>query len=300
MNTFQLSCFLTVANTLNFAQAAKQVNISQPAITNQIKSLEKELDTKLFHRTTRMVELTPDGQAFIEDAKTMVAIAEQAKLRFGHAGEEIVESISIACDNLALIAPIPTILKELAATCTNLHPKLYVVPHNQLLKLLEAEMVDVFFDLREENDKVEKFTFKELKRSELVCVCPKNHPLAERTVITRADLKNEPLIFCNPMNLAPNLANLQWQLAKEKSPAYSHYCDSSEAAVLLAASGLGIAILPELAVTEDNRVVKIKTENAPKLSFGMFYKPRPESEVVRKFLQITKRFFDDHTENNEI
>lgn len=55
MNTFQLSCFLTVANTLNFAQAAKQVNISQPAITGQIKSLEKELDTKLFHRTTRMV-----------------------------------------------------------------------------------------------------------------------------------------------------------------------------------------------------------------------------------------------------
>ena len=57
-------------------------------------------------------------------------------------------------------------------------------------------------------------------------------------------------------------------------------------------------ILPELAVTEDNRVVKIKTENAPKLSFGMFYKSRPESEVVRKFLQITKRFFDARTEGS--
>lgn len=64
MNTFQLSCFLAVANTLNFAQTAKQVNISQPAITNQIKSLEKELDTKLFCRITRMVELTAEGQAF--------------------------------------------------------------------------------------------------------------------------------------------------------------------------------------------------------------------------------------------
>lgn len=300
MNTFQLSCFLTVANTLNFAQSAKQMNISQPAITNQIKSLEKELDTKLFHRTTRMVELTPDGQAFVEDAKTMVTIAEQAKLHFGHAGEEIIESISIACSSFAMIAPIPAILKELAATCTNLHPKLYVVPHNQLLKMLETEMADVIFDLREGNDATEKFTFKELKRSELVCVCPKNHPLAERKVITRTDLKNEPLIFCNPMNLDPNIANLQWQLAKEKSPAYSHYCDSSEAAVLLAASGLGIAILPELTVTEDNRVVKIKTENAPKLSFGMLYKSRPESETVRKFLKITRRFFDTRPENNQI
>lgn len=296
MNTFQLSCFLAVANTLNFAQAAKQVNISQPAITGQIKSLEKELDTRLFHRTTRMVELTPDGLAFIEDAKAMVAIAEQAKLRFGHAGEGVIEHISIACGSFSLIAPLPAILKELSATCTNLHPKLYVVPHNQLLRLLEMEAVDVLFDLREGNDGMERFTFKELKRSELVCVCPKDHPLAERRVITRADLKNEPLIFCNPMGLDPNIANLQWQLAKEKSPAYSHYCDSPEAAVLLVASGLGIAILPELAVTEDNRVVKIQTENAPKLSFGMFYKSHPESEVVRKFLQITKRFFDVRTE----
>lgn len=298
MNIFQLSCFLTVASTLNFAQAAKQVNISQPAITNQIKSLEKELDTKLFHRTTRMVELTPDGQAFIEDAKNMVAIAERAKLRFGHAGEEIIENISIACSSFALFNQLPAILKELAATCTNLHPKLYIVPHNQLLKLLETEVVDIVFDLREGVDRVEKFTFKELRQSELVCVCPKDHPLAKRTIITRTDLQNESLIFCNPMNLDPDIANLQWQLAKEKSPAYSHYCDSSETAILLASSGLGIAILPELMVTEDSEVVKVKTENAPTLSFGMFYKSRPESEVVQKFIRMTRHFFDAYTENN--
>lgn len=148
-------------------------------------------------------------------------------------------------------------------------------------------MADVLFDLRVGAEGVEKFTFKELKQSKLVCVCPKDHPLTKRTVITRTDLRNEPLIFCNPMNLAPDIANLQWQLAKEKSLTHSHYCDSSETAVILAASGLGIAILPELAVIENDRIVKIKTEDAPKLSFGMFYKSHPESEVVRKFLQIT-------------
>lgn len=300
MNTFQLSCFLTVANTLNFAQAAKQVNISQPAITKQIKSLEKELGTKLFYRTTRMVELTPDGQAFVEDAQNIVAIAKQTTLRFGRTGEEIIENISIACDNCTLLASIPEILKELSATCTNLHPKLSVVPRNQLRKLLETEMADVLFDLRAANDKMEKYTFKELKQCELVCVCSKDHPLAKRTVITRADLKDETLIFCNPMNVSPDIANLQWQLVKEKSPARSHYCDSSETAVLLAASGLGIALLPELMVTDDSRILTIKTEDSPKLSFGMFYKSRPESDVVRRFLQITKRYFDARTEHPKI
>ena len=64
MNTFQLSCYLAVANTLSFARAAQQMNISQPAITHQIKTLETELNVKLFRRSTRMVELTPEGQVF--------------------------------------------------------------------------------------------------------------------------------------------------------------------------------------------------------------------------------------------
>ena len=46
MNTIQLTCFLAVAETLNFARAAEQLNITQPAVTHQIRSLETELNTK--------------------------------------------------------------------------------------------------------------------------------------------------------------------------------------------------------------------------------------------------------------
>ncbi len=45
MNTFQLTCFLTVAETLSFAKAAKLLNVTQPAVTHQIHSLEEELNT---------------------------------------------------------------------------------------------------------------------------------------------------------------------------------------------------------------------------------------------------------------
>ena len=48
MNTFQLTCFLAVAETLSFARAAEQLHVTQPAVTQQIKSLEKELNVKLF------------------------------------------------------------------------------------------------------------------------------------------------------------------------------------------------------------------------------------------------------------
>ena len=72
MNTFQLECFLAVTNTLSFVRAAEQLNISQPAITHQIKTLEDELNTVLFKRSTRFVEITQEGISFIGDAKKMI------------------------------------------------------------------------------------------------------------------------------------------------------------------------------------------------------------------------------------
>ena len=65
MNTFQIQSIHSIANSLSFARAAEQMSVSQPAITHQIQTLENELNTKLFRRSTRLVELTLDGQAFI-------------------------------------------------------------------------------------------------------------------------------------------------------------------------------------------------------------------------------------------
>ena len=73
MNEFQLSCFLAVADCLNFARAAEQLHVTQPAVTQQIHSLEKELNTQLFKRTTRTVKLTEAGFLFLEDARHIVA-----------------------------------------------------------------------------------------------------------------------------------------------------------------------------------------------------------------------------------
>ena len=74
MNTFQLECFLAVAENLNFARAAEQLNITQPAVTHQIRSLEQELNTKLFHRTTRSVSLTSAGILLMDDARQILQI----------------------------------------------------------------------------------------------------------------------------------------------------------------------------------------------------------------------------------
>ena len=84
MTIFQIECFLTVAEFLNFAKAAEQMNISQPAITRQIQSLENELGGKLFQRSTRVVRLTESGHVFKVEAQTIVAAARRSIRRFFH------------------------------------------------------------------------------------------------------------------------------------------------------------------------------------------------------------------------
>ncbi len=296
MNTFQLTCFLAVASTLSFVRAAQQLNVSQPTITHQIKMLENELNVQLFRRSTRLVEITQDGQAFISDAKSMVAIAEQAKMRYKTHTDKQIESLSIGCSNYTQLGLLIDILNELSAAITNIHPQLFVVPHEQLFNLLERERADVIFDIRESRGTKGETKYRELAQSSLVCVCRYNHRLAGKEYITMQELGNETLIFCDPINIAPDIAKLQWKLAEGRNPTDVHFCNSSEASRVLAGAGLGVAILPELFVHNMDCIVKIPLKEAPKLSFGMFYKSRPGDYVLRKFIKITKNYFSDEVE----
>lgn len=289
MNTFQLKCFLAVANTLNFARAAEQMNISQPAITHQIKTLETELNTKLFFRSTRLVEITPDGNSFLSDAKNMVAIAEQAKIRFSTSSDKPIEKLSIGCSSYYQVLILSDSLHELGTSFPNLHPQLSVVPQDQLYQLLDNGGADVIFDIQDGTKETGKLTFKELRQSPIVCVCRNDHSLAGAEWVSLQELQSQPLIFCNPINLVPEVAKLQWKLAEKRHPADMHFCDSIEASVVLAGAGFGVAVLPELFIPPESNLVRIKLTDAPALSFGAFYKPYPGDDMLRKFIHIIKR-----------
>lgn len=71
MNDHQLLCFLTVSRTLNFTSAARELYCTQPALSYQIRSLEQELDLRLFTRSTTRVELTEAGRALLPHAKKL-------------------------------------------------------------------------------------------------------------------------------------------------------------------------------------------------------------------------------------
>ena len=289
MNIFQLSCFLAVANTLSFAKAAEKMNISQPAITHQIKALENELNVPLFRRTTRLVEITPEGQSFLSDAQSMVAIAAQAKLRFHNPEERPVEKLAIGCGSYTQLAMLTDSLKALGAQYPNLHPHLVVVPHEQLYALLENGTVDVIFDIGSGDPAHGRLTFTELLKSPIVCVCDGSNPLAQQEQVSMAELREQSLIFCNQINLIPDAAKLQWELAAGKGPAEVPFCTSVDGAMVLMQAGFGVAVIPEFLVPRDASLTALPLSGAPEVSFGMFYKPYPGDEVLRKLIQLARQ-----------
>ena len=288
MDIFQLSCFLTVAETLNFAQAAQQLSITQPAVTHQIRSLEQELGVKLFHRTTRTVKLTEAGVIFLNDAQHMVAIARRAKKRFENPYDQEFQVLSIGCHSYTHLFLLADVLQQMAQQYTDLHPRLRVVPFQHLYRLLQEDEVDAIIGFQEPDDKKVPGTFLPLKKVPVACVCAAGHPLARRQVVHLEELTQEKLVLLDPLRAVATVAQLQGQLMGGRSPDNFYFCESAEAITALVIAGYGISVLPDLLVPEMPLISRVPLTGVDPVSFGIYYKSVQGNPALKAFLACAK------------
>ncbi|HEY8074353.1 MAG TPA: LysR family transcriptional regulator [Labilithrix sp.] len=85
MSLSQIETFVTVVQTKSMSRAAERLHVAQPALSRQIKSLEEELGTRLFARTSRGMALLPEGEIFLEHARRILDEIAAARRRFGAA-----------------------------------------------------------------------------------------------------------------------------------------------------------------------------------------------------------------------
>src|SRR5919201_2305215 len=190
MDTRQLAAFCAVVEKKSFSQAAERLGVTQPAVSLQIRALEKRLGVQLLDRSGRRVEPTEAGLRLYRNAQRLLAVEEQLLEELDE-DERIAGRLELGASTGPGGSVIPVVLAELH----RLHPELSValtVDDTQgIVERVAERAIElgvVGFARRHRS-----VTYEVLFRDEVVLACPAGHRFAGKT-ITLDDLKSEPII----------------------------------------------------------------------------------------------------------
>ena len=264
MNTDQLKSFIQVAENLNFARAAEILKITQSAVSRQIHSLEDELGTKLLHRTTRTVILTPAGISFLEDAKNVMGRLKVAEQKIQRHQSTNIQVLTIGCQNEANLDLLCKVLKSCKQQIPELYPFLKVIPHRSILNLFYQDELDLLFGFQEDIPIKNDTVYQELFQIPLCCIVPASHPYAERLELAKEELYLENIVVCNSYAIPARVAEMQNQISQHILPESTYMCENLQVLLTLVRAGYGCSVLPLMNfVNTDIRGIPLKDSEPP-------------------------------------
>ncbi len=194
MEIRQLKAFLAIAEAKTFTAGAKQVNITQAAISMQIRQLEDEVGLTLFTRTPRRVIITEAGEYLLQRARRILrehdsALAEIAELAGAEHGRLRIGSASA----MFATAQLPQILEKLKGKYSSAEITVSSgTSHALVEKIMHGEIDIAFVSLPVENSNIQTDL---LFSDEIVAIAHPKHPLAKEKFISAATLAGEHLIL---------------------------------------------------------------------------------------------------------
>lgn len=291
MNIIQLRCFMSVAEYLSFARASEQLNMTQPAISHQIASLEKELDTKLFIRTTRTVRLTEEGKIFLSDAKKIVRIAFGAKSRIQHHAQESIQAFNVGIHSSMELHILITAFKNLTQSFPYISPNIKMLPEKSLRNALETEDIQALLSYQIVESVSQPGIYVELCQCPLACVMLPDHPLSSRAKICLEDLENEYLILYETHKNPAAIAQLQTDIIEKHAPNRFTFTDNPSCALTLVLAGSGISIIPDSIPLRHPKLCYIPLEGWEAVSYGLYYHHLKEQPALKQFITELKEIF---------
>ena len=292
MELRHLRYFVAVADERSFTRAAEKLGIAQPPLSQQIQSLEKELDVILFDRTKRPLQLTSAGQAFLEASRSTIANLEQSIQRTQRIHLEELNCLTIGFTSSIANGVLPNILRTFRQHYPEI--KLILWEENSAFQIerLRDHQTDVVFvyqnhDLTTAND----LTMMPLSQEMLVVVLPQNHPLAVQSQISLTDLANEEFIM--PRTLV--VSALPEQIADLCKEAGFKPNVVQEATFMVTILGLvagevGISILPSSVQNLQRQGVVYRPiqEKTPVNQLIAVWRDADTSTILEQFLTIAK------------
>ena len=287
MNISQLECFVRVAETRNFQQTADALHISQPAVSKQIAALENELGARLFLRTTRTVSLTPAGETFLPDARNILRLTYHARQIIAENKQKAGHTLRIGYSDPNELIRMTGVLSRLRERYADFTPLLVLNKWDANVAQMEDGQMDVCFALAD-GKRHGKLLFQPLSTKALVCVLPKEHPLAQLPSIRYEQIRDERQIRVVPLILRNQFYNAEKDilLPMDARDEEATLCDNATEACSLVLAGFGYCLMPAYFVPADEGLRKVPCDLFMNLTHGVYYTERGMTPLLREFLQL--------------
>ena len=289
MDLRQLRYFVAVAEARSFTDAARRLNLSQPPLSQQIQALEASLGARLFHRTSRRVELTQAGAALLARAWAIQQQIRSAEEEVRSAGAGLVGTLDIGTTGSVLRGG----LTDLLAAYRREAPSVRMTVHEQAPSLQIAALFERTTDISlirgmgTEHGLTSELAWKE----EVAVAMPRHHPLARRKRIALADLAGEDHIVLQPESSDFAHSIRQCCIDAGFLPRVSQQVVDAQSVPSLIAAGFGVALVPQSIArfTTDEIAFRPIRPSPPAADVFFVYRSEETSMVVHNFLVLARR-----------
>lgn len=193
MNLSQLSAFHAVMTSSTLTEAADRLGRTQPAISAAIKSLEDQLDMKLFERRGRKLIPVPEAQYLLNEAGSILSQLQQVRQTMHGLGNGQLGSLNVAAMPGPVSMLFPRFIAKHIGGLTGIKTSILARSSSQITELARAQSIDFgFADAPEDPDGGGLYKTEEISANCFVAL-PKSHPLAAKPSLSFADMSGEPM-----------------------------------------------------------------------------------------------------------
>lgn len=292
MTLNQLKYFVAVAESRSFTKAAEQYFLAQTAITQQIQKLETSLGVQLIDRKTRPISLTPMGQVFLREARSILRRMDGAIQRTREASSGITGTLRIGYTKGYEHSDLPIKMRRFHQSFPNVLVTCYRCDTDKLTAGLVNGEYDLIFTWDSTNMiRDEAVDHRLQERVQLVVALYGSHHLAKRTGLKRADLRDEVMLFMTPSSTGDTTADEFFIHLYQKAgytPNILMRSNDVESILMMVAAEEGISILPVSCVrhlSEADNLVFVPLEGEEEVEeIQAFWRRDNDSPSLRHFL----------------
>jgi LysR family transcriptional regulator, carnitine catabolism transcriptional activator len=239
----QLEMLAAAADSATFSAAAKHLGISQPALSEAIRRIERETGTALFERTTRSLKLTDAGRAAAAIGREAVRDFNRAmeRMKPGSGGKR--GRITMACLPSIVCTAMPSVLADFTRDHSGVDVALHDVQHERAMEMVSEGHADIAITIKPA--KSDDLTFDAVASDVAHLVCRRDHALAHRRSVRWRDLADVPFIGITRISSVRRLTDAAF-VHSEMSVEPRYEVEQVPSAIALVEAGLGVTALPSL------------------------------------------------------